>query len=98
MKILVILSLFMCSVALAAPQTYTLEVHGTELGGTGAELLKNEIEKAQFILYGEDHGFADSPIVLRAIAKMARPIGFTHLVIEVGPLSTAMLTRTLSNG
>jgi hypothetical protein len=98
MKMLIIVGLLFCSVAFADSQIYTLAVQGGELGGTGASILKDEIAKSQFILYGEDHGFADSPIVLRAIAKAARPIGFTHLVIEVGPLSTEMLSDALSHG
>lgn len=79
-------------------KTYSLEVNGTQMAGDGAAVLKDEISKAQFILYGEDHGFADSPIVLRGIAQTARPLGFTHLVIEVGPLSTAVLSEKLSHG
>ncbi len=51
--------------------------------------------KAQFILFGEDHGFADSPIILRAIAREARPLGFKYHVVEVGSLSTRMIVETL---
>lgn len=90
--------MFLCSIAQAGLQTYTLEVHGAKLDGSGAAVLNEEIARSQFILYGEDHGFADSAIVLRAIAKMARPLGFTHLVIEVGPLSAAILSDALSHG
>ena len=63
--------------ASAAPQTYSLSVAPNGgLAGTGAEIIRKELPNAQFILYGEDHGFADSPIVLRAIAHEARPFGF----------------------
>ncbi|HEX5177558.1 MAG TPA: hypothetical protein VFV83_11035, partial [Chthoniobacteraceae bacterium] len=54
------------------------------------------LPKAQFILWGEDHGFADSPILLRAIAREARPFGFKRHVVEVGPLSTEMTANTLA--
>ncbi len=67
-----------------------------KLAGAGADLIRAELPQAQFILWGEDHGFADSPIVLRAIAREARPLGFTHHVVEVGPLSTRMIADTLS--
>jgi hypothetical protein len=83
--------------ALAAPQTYPLAVtQGGGLGGDGAAVLKDEIGRAQFILWGEDHGFADSAVVLRAVAHDARPFGFKYHVVEVGPLSTRMVADTLA--
>lgn len=82
----------------AAPLTYALEVKGGRLAGAGAEVLKAELPHAQFILWGEDHGFADSPIVLRAIAREARPLGFKYHAVEVGPLSTRMIEDALSHG
>ena len=83
------------SQAEAAPQTIPLEVKDGKLAGPGGEMIRAELPKAQFILYGEDHGFADSPIVLRAIAREARPLGFKYHVVEVGPLSTRMIRETL---
>lgn len=87
--------LFPRSTNAAPPKVYPLEIHEGRLAGTGADLIRAELPKAQFILWGEDHGFADSPIVLRAIAQEARPFGFTHHAVEVGPLSTEMITDTL---
>jgi|HubBroStandDraft_6_1064221.scaffolds.fasta_scaffold36543_4 hypothetical protein len=82
-------------VAHAAPVTYALTVTNGKLSGPGADVIHAQLPDAQFILYGEDHGFADSPIVLRAIAREARPLGFHYLVEEVGPLSTQMIRETL---
>jgi hypothetical protein len=83
--------------ALAAPQTYALTIaRDGGLGGEGATVLKDEIGRAQFILWGEDHGFADSAIVLRAIAHDARPLGFKYHVVEAGPLSTRLIEDTLA--
>src|SRR5450432_2536894 len=82
--------------AQGAPQTLPLEVKDGKLAGPGGEMIRAELLKAQFILYGEDHGFADSPIVLRAIAHEARPLGFKYHVVEVGPLSTRMIRATLA--
>ena len=56
------------------PQTLALEIKDGNLAGPGAEVIRGELKKAQFILWGEEHGFADSPIVLRAIAREARPL------------------------
>jgi len=79
----------------AAPQTFPLKIADGKLDGPGAEIIRKELGPAQFILYGEDHGFADSPIILRAIAHEARPLGFKYHVVEVGPLSTGMIGETL---
>lgn len=93
-----LLAALLSSSAFAAPQTYSLALApGGGLAGSGASVLKDEIARAQFILWGEDHGFADSPIVLRAIAHEARPFGFKYHVVEVGPLSTRMIGTTLSH-
>jgi hypothetical protein len=82
-------------VAEATPASFALAVTDGKLAGPGAEILRAELPHAQFILYGEDHGFADSPIILRAIAREAKPLGFHYLVEEVGPLSTRMIRETL---
>ncbi len=80
----------------APPQILALDVKEGKLAGAGAETIRGELAKAQFVLFGEDHGFADSPIVLRAIAREARPLGFKYHVVEVGPLSTRMIRETLT--
>lgn len=88
--------LFPGSMKAAPPQVYPLEMKDGKLSGAGANMIRAELPKAQFILWGEDHGFADSPIVLRAIAQEARPFGFKRHVVEVGPLSTQMIADTLA--
>ena len=77
------------------PATFALTVSDGKLTGPGAEVLRAQLPNAQFILFGEDHGFADSPILLRAIAREARPLGFKYHVVEVGPLSVQMIRDTL---
>ena len=75
--------------SLAAPsQFFPLEIKDEHLAGALADLIRAELPTAQFILWGEDHGFADSAILLRALAREARPLGFKYHVVEVGPLST----------
>lgn len=81
--------------AQAAPASFALTVTDGKMSGPGAEILRAELPKAQFILYGEDHGFADSPIVLRAIAHEARPFGFKYHAVEVGPVSVAIIRSAL---
>lgn len=83
--------------ARAAPETYSLSIAPDGgLAGSGAPVLEDRLAHAQFVLYGEDHGFADSPLLLRAIAHDARPLGFKYHVVEVGPLSTRMIRETLA--
>ncbi|HSP45869.1 MAG TPA: hypothetical protein VLO30_07745, partial [Chthoniobacterales bacterium] len=80
----------------AQPQTLALEMKVGKLAGPGAEAIRGDLAKAQFVLFGEEHGFADSPIILRAIAREARPLGFKYHAVEVGPLSTRMIRETLA--
>ncbi|MFL6514828.1 MAG: hypothetical protein ACJ8M1_07380 [Chthoniobacterales bacterium] len=79
----------------AAPKTFPLNLKDGKLTGPGAEVLRAELPSAQFILFGEDHGFADSPVLLRAIVREAKPLGFNYHVVEVGPISTRMIDETL---
>jgi len=58
-------------------------------------VLTAEIGRAQFILFGEDHGFADSALVLRAISKAARPQGFAYHAVETGPSTTGLVASAL---
>jgi hypothetical protein len=80
-----------------APQSFSLSLKDGKLTEPGADIIRAELPKTQFILWGEDHGFADSPIILRAIAREARPLGFKYHVVEVGPLSTRMIVDTLGH-
>ena len=57
------------------------------LTGDGADVIIAHIKDSQFILVGEDHGFADPPEIAAALARVARPFGFNHHVIEAGPVS-----------
>ena len=91
-----VLALMLCTRAQAAPQTYTLDVANGGLSGPGAEVLRGAAANAQFILFGEDHGFADSPIIVRALAHDVRSIGFKRLVVEVGERSVKMVAATLA--
>ena len=93
--LLLIVVLSLTALAEAAPQTLSLGLKDGKLTGPGADVIRAELPKAQFMLWGEDHGFADSAIILRAIAREARPLGFKYHVVEVGPLSTRMIADTL---
>jgi hypothetical protein len=90
------LTLALCTGAQAASLTYALDVDHGGLSGPGAAVLHDAAADAQFILFGEDHGFADSPILVRALAHDVRPLGFKRLVVEVGARSTQMVADALA--
>ena len=91
-------SILAASSNFAAPELLPLDLKEGQLIGPGADVLRAQLPQAQFILWGEDHGFADSPILLRALAGDARPLGFKYHIVEVGPLSTRLIADTLSHG
>ncbi len=81
---------------ISGPPLMTLD-HGA-LIGEGAELLRAEFPEAQFILIGEDHGFADAAELALAVARETRPLGVSHHVIETGPLTRHVLSDLLAEG
>ncbi len=84
--------------SVAEAQILTMTLEDGSLQGAGADELRSRLPGAQFILIGEDHGFADSPEIALALARDARPFGLVHHVMEVGPDTDALLTETLRNG
>ena len=62
----------------------------TGLSGPGGDRLRAELQTAQFIALGEDHGFAGSPALGMALAHDARALAGDSPVfhaVEVGPIS-----------
>ncbi len=97
MFVVALLSSPILTASLAAePQVLPLQLRDDRLAGAGADVLRAQLPTAQFVLWGEDHGFADSAILLRALARDARPLGFKYHVVEVGPLSTRLIADTLA--
>ena len=82
----------------ATIQPLALEFSAEGLSGPGAAALRSDIEGAQFIAIGEDHGFADPPALLAAFAAEGKSHGFDTYAIEVGPWSTAWIRERLTTG
>ena len=83
----------------AADETHLpMSLENGALTGPGADLLTQNLETTQFILFGENHGFADSPELALVLSKAARPYGFTHHVVEIGPESEKLVTERLQTG
>lgn len=79
-------------------QLSTLEVRDGQLLGDGAPALIAAANKAQFVLIGEDHGFADVPQFAAALQRGMGAGAPEHLVVEVGPYSTARIESALRQG
>ncbi len=69
------------------------------IGGEGGERLRGEIEKAQFVALGEDHGFADAPQLAQALAAEMRQFDRkVYHAAEIGPYSARWLQKRLATG
>jgi len=78
-------------------QVGTMTLEDGVLMGAGAGAMAAHLENAQFILLGEEHGFADPPEIGKALAEAARPYGLRHHVVEVGPIATQWTVEILQN-
>ena len=78
-----------------AAQRWALHFDGEYIDGPGGERVLNAARAAQFVLVGEDHGFAEVPQFTRALQRALAPEGFRHLVLEIGPLSAARVEGAL---
>lgn len=86
----------------AAPtiEVLDLTVSNGSLGGAGGDRLRRELETAQFVGVGEDHGFAGSPELASALtAELGKVSGRpVFLAVEAGPQGTAWAARRLNQG
>jgi hypothetical protein len=65
------------------------------ISGPGADLLRAEAGRSQFVLVGEDHGMRELPQLVSALFRAVQPAGYAHLAVEVGPFSGRTLEATL---
>ena len=68
------------------------------LSGPGGELLAAEVPDTQFVVIGEDHGYADAPRLVTAFAAEGKEHGLTNYAVEVGPYSSAWVAEILAKG
>lgn len=92
-NLLLALALSVAAVAQAhaqdtAPMPPVMMIENGALVGDGADLLNAKLENTQFILIGEEHGFADAPVISKALATSAWRYGLRHHVVEAGPIAT----------
>lgn len=65
------------------------------LRGAGAEVLSRAAKENQFLLVGEDHGIREVPAFVGALFDAARPAGYSHIAVEIGPVSGRRLESML---
>lgn len=76
----------------------SLAIQNGELVGPGSADLVRRARVAQFVLIGEDHGFAEVPEFVIALKRTLGADAPAYLVAEVGPLSAAKLTQASHDG
>lgn len=69
---------------------FALEQKGTQFSGAGWDKLRQDIEKSQVVLLGEDHGMAQIPQFTQAVAQVLKPKVF---VAEIDKYQARDLTR-----
>jgi len=70
------------------------KLNNTTFSGAGWDLLTTEINKAQFVLIGEQHGEAEVPLFTGKVAEILKP---KALVIEIDPYTANELKKVGSD-
>jgi erythromycin esterase-like protein len=66
-------------------------VVGGKIAGPAAASLMKEARENQFLLVGEDHGIREVPGFVGALFDLVRAAGYSHLAVEVGPVTARRL-------
>ena len=73
---------------LVARSSYPFSYTQTTLTGSGAEFMRAQMARSQFVLVGEDHMDHATPIFAGALYRMLHDVhGFRHLVVEQDPIA-----------
>jgi hypothetical protein len=73
---------------LVARNSYPFAYTETTLTGSGAELMRAQMARSQFVLVGEDHLDHATPVFAGALFRMLHDVhGFRHLVVEQDPIA-----------
>ena len=99
-------ALIICSQSLASEsptipariETLPIEFDAAGMSGGGGERLRAELGNAQFVALGEDHGFADAPLLARALAAEMKSFGEPVFhAAEIGPFTAKWLQQQFGN-
>jgi hypothetical protein len=95
-------ALVLCSQSAASQSTATpgpaeilpITFDPAGMSDSGGDRLRSELDGAQFIALGEDHGFADAPVLARALAAEMKSIGGPVFhAAEIGPFTAKWLQQ-----
>ena len=109
MRASIIMSLILCAhAANAAPQAsqptfmerltsaeQPLQVTGIALSGPGEAVLSSAVNKARYVLIGEDHLSREIPRFTTALCQMMAPQGLQALAVEIGPEAARIVNDNL---
>jgi hypothetical protein len=73
-----------------------ITVEGGQLAGTGAGVLHDATQHADYVLLGEDHGTAEIPRFADALFTSLVPSGFQTAVVETGPELSTQLQKWIA--
>lgn len=72
-----------------------LQVTETALSGPGAAVLSSAVNKARYVLIGEDHLSREIPRFTTALCQMMAPQGLQALAVEIGPEAARIVNDNL---
>lgn len=78
------------------PMPIAFDANG--LSGPGGERIREEMAASQFVMVGEDHGFAEAALLMAALGKEGRDLGFGYYIVETGPFSEDWIANHLRAG
>jgi len=71
---------------------------GKRFTGAGWDLILAEGKASQFFMFGEEHGCAEVPALVREIFLALKPAGFEHLALEISSPIAADLDEAARGG
>ncbi|WP_130736543.1 hypothetical protein [Flavobacterium sp. J27] len=77
--------------------TFYFEINENNASGAGFDLLKKEIEKAQFVILGEEHFSAKISEFTNSIVPTLTANNFKYFAAEIGPNSADEISRLIQN-
>lgn len=78
---------------LLAANRYPIRLDSGRLAGAGGRLLIDAGRASKFFLVGEEHGIAQTPLVVQALLGELRPVGYNTFALEISALLGERLDR-----
>jgi hypothetical protein len=72
-----------------------LRLHGTNLEGPGAAVLKEAVDASRYVMIGEDHLSREIPAFTTGVCRLMAPVGLRALAVEIGPEASKVVNAAL---